>query len=71
MIKQEEQPKLPISLMTKLYDATGSLDGSNKGYFLFYINDKGEPVLTTKTSNLCVSTALHRIIDLYNQEHLE
>jgi len=49
MIKQEEQPKLPISLMTKLYDATGSLDGSNKGYFLFYINDKGEPVLTTRT----------------------
>lgn len=71
MIREENQPKLPVSLLTKLYDATGSSDGSNKGYFLFFINENGEPVLTSRTSNACVNVALHRTIDMYNQQHLE
>jgi hypothetical protein len=71
MINNEEDPKLPVSLLSKLFDATGSKDGANKGYFLFFINENGEPTLTSRTSNQCVQVALQRTIDIYNQEHLE
>ena len=71
MIEPEDKLKIPASLLSKLYDATGSQDGSNQGYFLFFINDRGEPAMTTRTSNQCVNVALQRTIDLYNQQHLE
>ncbi len=70
-MQQEDNPQLPVSLLTKLYDATGARDGSNKGYFLFFINEKGEPTLTCRTSNECMRSALHRTIDIYNQSHME
>lgn len=55
---------LPQSVLTKLYDCTGSPTGGNKGFFLFYINDLGQPSFATKTENSCVDMALSKLIEL-------
>jgi len=55
---------LPQSILTKLYDCTGSPTGGNKGFFLFYINDLGQPSFATKTENSCVDMALSKLIEL-------
>lgn len=55
---------LPQSILTKLYDCTGSPTGGNKGFFLFYINDSGQPSFATKTENSCVDMALSKLIEL-------
>jgi hypothetical protein len=55
---------LPQSVLTKLYDCTGSPTGGNKGFFLFYINDLGQPSFSTKTENSCVDMALSKLIEL-------
>ncbi len=55
---------LPPSILTKLYDCTGSPTGGNKGFFLFYINDLGQPSFATKTENSCVDMALSKLIEL-------
>ena len=55
---------LPQSVLTKLYDCTGYPTGGNKGFFLFYINDLGQPSFATKTENSCVDMALSKLIEL-------
>ena len=55
---------LPQSVLTKLYDCTGSPTGGNKGFFLFYINDLGQPSFATKTENSFVDMALSKLIEL-------
>lgn len=64
-MEKTQDVKLPLSLMTKLYDATGANDGSNKGYFLFFVDENGVPALTTKTSNACANLALHQMVESY------
>lgn len=48
----------------KLFDCTGSPSGSNKGFFLFYINDLGQPTFATKTDNSCVDMALTKLVEI-------
>lgn len=55
---------LPLSILTKLYDCTGSESGGNKGFFLYYINDVGQPTFTTKTENTCVDMALSKLVEI-------
>jgi hypothetical protein len=55
---------LPESILTKLFDCTGSPSGANQGFFLFYINDRGQPSIATKTENSCVDMALSKLIEL-------
>lgn len=55
---------LPLSILTKLYDCTGSESGGNKGFFLYYINDVGHPTFTTKTENTCVDMALSKLVEI-------
>ncbi len=55
---------LPLSLLTKLFDCTGSESGGNKGFFLYYINDVGQPTFATKTENTCVDMALSKLVEI-------
>jgi len=55
---------LPISILTKLFDCTGSESGGNKGFFLYYINDVGQPTFATKTENTCVDMALSKLVEI-------
>jgi len=61
---------LPQTILTKLFDCTGSASGGNKGFFLFYINDLGQPSIATKTENGCVDMALSKLIDLYQSKEV-
>jgi len=62
---------LPQSLLTKLYDCTGSQSGGNQGFFLYYINDVGEPSAVVKTENACVDMALSKLMELSLKENIK
>ncbi len=70
-IIEEQELKIPVSIISKLYDSTGSEDGANKGYFLFYINEDGQPTLTSRMSNACVKIALEKTIQIYSEQTAE
>jgi hypothetical protein len=59
---------LPQVILTKLFDCTGSPTGGNKGFVLFYINDLGQPSVSTKTENACVDMALAKLIEMSTGE---
>tara|TARA_A200000159_G_scaffold119263_1_gene113193 strand:+ start:258 stop:479 length:222 start_codon:yes stop_codon:yes gene_type:complete len=59
---------LPHSILTKLFDCTGSVGGGNKGFFLYYINDVGQPTFATKTDNTCVDMALSKLVEISLEE---
>tara|TARA_R110000824_G_scaffold20482_5_gene77112 strand:+ start:11343 stop:11567 length:225 start_codon:yes stop_codon:yes gene_type:complete len=60
----EEESSLPQSLLQKLYDATGSSTGGNKGFLLVYVNSEGDPVISGKTESSCVEMALTKLLEL-------
>lgn len=62
---------IPQSLLMKLFDFTGSSSGANKGFFLYYINENGEPTMVSKTENACVEMALARLIEMSTQGIIE
>jgi hypothetical protein len=62
---QKTAEGLPTSLVTRLYDCTGSCSDGTKGFLLFFINEDGNPSIHTQTSNGCVDMALHKLIEVY------
>lgn len=61
---------LPQSILTKLFDCTGSPSGGNKGFFLFYINESGHPTFATKTDNACVDMALTKLVEISQEKEV-
>jgi hypothetical protein len=61
---------LPQSILTKLFDCTGSPSGGNKGFFLFYINESGHPTFSSKTDNACVDMALTKLVEIFQQQEV-
>jgi hypothetical protein len=63
---EEEDPadNIPQSLLDKIYDSTGSVNGGNRGFMLIYVNKDGCPTVTTKTENPCVDMALSKLIEI-------
>lgn len=55
---------LPNSILTKLFDCTGSVSGGNKGFFMYYINHVGQPTMVSKTDSVCVDMALTKLIEI-------
>tara|TARA_B110000305_G_scaffold231064_1_gene284045 strand:+ start:539 stop:766 length:228 start_codon:yes stop_codon:yes gene_type:complete len=55
---------LPQSILTKLFDCTGSPSGGNKGFFLYYINESGQPTFSAKSDNTCVDMALTKLVEI-------
>lgn len=67
-IMQEVESDLPKSLIAKLYDRTGTKDGGNKGFVLFYIDSYGEPFCIVKTENTATRMSLQKAIEVMLQE---
>jgi len=68
---KEEAISLPQSILTKIYDCTGSPNGGNKGFFLFYVNELGQPSVASKTQNACVDMALSKLVEVFVGKELE
>jgi hypothetical protein len=68
---KDECVAIPQSILTKIYDCTGSPNGGNKGFFLFYVNDMGQPSVASKTENPCVDMALSKLVELFVEKELE
>jgi|DEB0MinimDraft_4_1074332.scaffolds.fasta_scaffold35406_3 hypothetical protein len=51
IMEENKHTELPDSLLSKLYDRTGTTKGGNKGFYLFYINAEGDPTCITKFEN--------------------
>tara|TARA_R110001592_G_scaffold96451_2_gene277009 strand:- start:14011 stop:14232 length:222 start_codon:yes stop_codon:yes gene_type:complete len=68
---KDEGVAIPQSILTKIYDCTGSPNGGNKGFFLFYVNDMGQPSVASKTENPCVDMALSKLVELFVEKELE
>jgi hypothetical protein len=67
-MKQESIISIPSSILSKIFDHTGSETGGNRGFVLFYINDNGTPVVTSKTENACVSLAIRKVMEIFLEE---
>lgn len=61
---EEVVGNIPQSLLDKVYDSTGSINGGNRGFMLIYVNKDGCPTVTTKTENPCVDMALSKLIEI-------
>jgi hypothetical protein len=68
---KDEAMAIPQSILTKMYDCTGSPNGGNKGFFLFYVNDLGQPSVASKTENSCVDMALSKLVEIFAEKELE
>lgn len=67
-MKQESVITIPQSILSKLFDHTGSNTGGNRGFVLFYINPDGTPTVTSKTENACVSMAIRKVMEMFLEE---
>lgn len=60
---------LPHSILSKLYDLTGTSTGGTKGFILAYVNSDGEPSILNKFENICVGMALKQTIEIFLSEN--
>ena len=67
-MKQESIITIPSSILSKIFDHTGSNTGGNRGFVLFYVNPDGTPTVTSKTENACVSLALRKVMEMFLEE---
>ena len=67
-MKKESIITIPQSILSKLFDHTGSSSGGNRGFVLFYINPDGTPTVTSKTENACVSMAIRKVMEMFLDE---
>jgi hypothetical protein len=65
MITKSEEIKIPPSILLKLYDATGTVSGGNKGFMLVYVNQDGVPAIVSKAENSCVRLAIQKALEIY------
>ena len=68
--EEESTGGIPQSLLDKVYDSTGSVNGGNRGFILLYVNKEGCPSMTSKTENPCVDMALGKLIDMAMEANL-
>lgn len=56
---------IPESILGKLYDATGSSAGGNKGFILVTVNGNGDPTVIARSENSCVHFALKKAMEIF------
>lgn len=56
---------IPQTILSKLFDSTGTKSGDTKGFFLIYINEDGSPTVMTRSDNVCVSLALRKANEIF------
>jgi hypothetical protein len=55
---KQEGFEIPDSILTKIYDLTGTPEGGNRGYVIMYINEHGKPVIRSRFDHFCTQIAL-------------
>lgn len=68
---QNQEVSIPQSILTKVYDCTGSPNGGNKGFLLFYVNELGQPSVVSKTQNPCMDMALTKLVEVFLNKEIE
>ncbi len=56
---------IPETLLSKVFDATGSASGGNRGYIIAMVNSNGDPTIISRFENSCVSLALRKALELF------
>lgn len=59
---EEPEHNLPDSLLVKLFDRTGNERGGNRGFFLFFVNSRGEPSCISNFADMATRCALEKVI---------
>jgi hypothetical protein len=67
---KNQEISIPDSVLTKLYDCTGSPNGGNKGFLLFYVNEHGQPSIVSKTQNVCIDMALSKLVEVFLEKEI-
>ena len=62
-MKDLEDSGLSQTLLSKIYDKTGTQNGGNKGFYMFFINGSGDPCCVYKFENNAVRMALQKAIE--------
>ena len=58
---------IPDTLLTKLFDATGNLSGGNKGFYLFFVDNDGNPNCVARPVDGTTRLALTSVIEDYKK----
>tara|TARA_R110000824_G_scaffold140723_1_gene306906 strand:+ start:3346 stop:3612 length:267 start_codon:yes stop_codon:yes gene_type:complete len=61
---------IPEATLLQLFELTGSAD-SHKGFVLAYVNEKGSPVIFSKTDSQIVEMGLHQALQQFLEDQLE
>jgi len=62
VIRQDGPDPLPTSLLSKLFDATGTDEGG-RGFFLFFIDKDGNPCSVQKFEKPYIQSALMKTME--------
>ena len=54
---------VPIALLSKLYDRTGTTNGGNKGFFISFVNAEGVPVSVSQFENEATRIAIQKSVE--------
>lgn len=61
---------MPEATLLQLFELTGRAD-SHKGLLLAYVNEKGSPVIFSKTDSQIVEMGLYQALHQFLEEQLE
>lgn len=65
MKQPDNEQTLPESLLTRLFDCSGTSSADTKGFLLFYINSEGQPSFASRTSNAMVDMSLQKFLEIF------
>lgn len=61
----KDKTSIPESLLSKLFDASGTKSGGTKGFILTYVNSDGDTSIITRTENNCILLSLKKTLELF------
>lgn len=67
----QNEPSIPNSLLTKLYDQTGTRNCSHKGFLMFYINEDGDPSCIGKFENAATQLSIQGSLEKFIDKNIE
>lgn len=63
MKDSQELLSVPVPLLSKLYDRTGTTNGGNKGFFMVFVNKDGIPVSISQFENESTRIAVQKSVE--------
>ena len=56
---------MPDEIFEKIYELSGGIEESSKGFLLAYVNSEGEPIIHSKAPNQIVHMGLIKAIEQF------